>query len=63
MNIYMVLVNRVGDKPAGSITIVAQRKTAEMYENEFPDVANLIKSQIYVNDVITSITSLRHAKP
>ena len=49
-------INRVsfGDRPAGTIAILALRKTAELFGHTYAEAANIIKNDSYVDDIIFS---------
>ena len=43
-----------GDKPSGTIAIIALRKTAEMMRNEYPEATDIIQNNTYMDDIIES---------
>ncbi|KAJ8033781.1 hypothetical protein HOLleu_24140 [Holothuria leucospilota] len=51
---YHSVVN-FGDKPAATIAICALRKTAEMSKSEFPEAADTLKRNVYMDDVLDSL--------
>ena len=46
-----------GDRPAAAISAIALKKTAEMGMDKFPEAANIILSNTYVDDIIDSLDS------
>lgn len=52
---YVLTHMGFGDKPSGIIAMLALKCTAELSENKFPDAANVIKTNSYVDDIIHSI--------
>ena len=45
------------DRPAAAISAIALRKTAEMGMDKFPEAANIVLSNTYVDDIIDSLDS------
>ena len=41
-------------KPSGTIATIALRKTAEMMRNEYPEAADIIQNNKYMDDIIES---------
>ncbi|KAJ8049254.1 hypothetical protein HOLleu_01926 [Holothuria leucospilota] len=52
---YCVTSVNFGDKPAATIAICALRRTAEMSESEFPEAADALKRNVYMDDVLDSL--------
>ncbi|KAJ8039805.1 hypothetical protein HOLleu_13921 [Holothuria leucospilota] len=52
---YCVTSVNFGDKPAATIAICALRKTAEMSKSEFPEAADTLKRNVYIDDVLDSL--------
>lgn len=50
-----------GDKPSGCIALVCLRKTAEENMDSFPNAAETIKKQSYVDDICESVNSMEEA--
>ena len=50
-----------GDRPSAAIAIIAFRKTAELLEEDYPKVADVIKNSSYVDDILTSESSVENA--
>ena len=46
-----------GDRPSGIIAMLALRKTAEIKEEEFPEVKRVIERNTYVDDIVHSVDS------
>ena len=51
---YIIQRVSFGDKPSGTIATIALRKTAEMMRNEYPEAADIIQNNTYMNDIIES---------
>ena len=47
----------MGDKLAWAISTEAIYKTADMFSEAYPEVATLLKSSTYVDDIVTSVGS------
>ena len=54
---YIMTSVSFGDRPAGNIATVALRKTAEIKKEVYPDAANVILKNSYVDDLIDSFSS------
>ena len=50
--IYVVTVVNFGDHPAGSISVAALHKTAEMLYEEHPRESTIIENNSYMDDII-----------
>ena len=50
-----------GNRPSGAIAIVALRKTAEMFQNQFPESVKIIKNYSFVDDLIFCVDNLKDA--
>ena len=50
-----------GDKPAGNIAITALHKTAELFKDRFPEAAEMIIKNSYVDDIVESIETREEA--
>ena len=61
-NVCVITSMSYGDKPAGNITTLALRKTAEMGKEACPKAASVIQNSTYVDDIIDSVDSLNEAK-
>jgi len=51
---YIIQRVSFGDKPSGTIATKALRKTAEMMRNEYPEAADIIQNNTYMDDIIES---------
>ena len=51
---YVMTAVCFGDKPAGNIAITALRKTAEMGSDAYPEAAEVILRNTYVDDIVDS---------
>ena len=49
--IYQVIVNNMGIKPAGSIAKEAMDKSTDLFEEEYPNTAEQLKNGSYVDDL------------
>ena len=54
---YVMTSVSFGDKPAGAIAMLAMRKTAEQGHRQFPDAAEVVLKNSYMDDVIFSTSS------
>lgn len=54
---YIIQTVSFGDKPAGTIATVALRKTAEMYQDEYPEAAKVVKNNSYMDDILDSVST------
>ena len=52
---YVLTCVTFGDRPAGAIAVIALRKTAEMFECQYPDAVKIITNDSYVDDIIFSV--------
>ena len=50
-----------GDKPAGNIAITALHETAKMGERQYPEAAEIVLNNSYVDDITDSIDTLAKA--
>lgn len=51
-----------GDRPSGAISTMALQMTAEMFQTEYPEAAELIIKNSYVDDLLTSVDTVCEAK-
>ena len=58
---YVITSVSFGDRPAGAIATVALRKTAKMGQREFPEAAEIILNNTYVDDILDSFSSKEDA--
>lgn len=54
-DVYIIERVTFGDKPAPAICAEAIYKTADMCEEQFPQVATLLKTSTYVDDIVDSV--------
>ena len=59
---YVIQRVSFGDKPSGTITTLALRKTAEMGSQDYRTAAKIIQSNTYMDDIIESTKNLQTAK-
>ena len=62
----MFVIQRVsfGDNPSGTIATVALKKTAGMKAGKYPEAAQVIKENMYMEDIIESVpTKEKATKP
>ena len=60
--IYVMNVISFGDKPAGTIAMVALRETALLCEERYPRASKTLLENIYVDDVLDSVPTHTDAK-
>lgn len=58
---FMLTSVTFGDRPSGTIAVMALRYTAEMNGEKFPHVAKLIEENTYMDDVIKSVHTFPEA--
>ena len=58
---YIMLRVSFGDKPSATIATVALRKTAEMSRDKYPEAADIIQRNTYVDDIIESTDDRKQA--
>jgi len=56
-DIYVIPRVNMGDKPAGAISTEALYLTADIVTSTHPNVAQLIRTSTYVDDIVTSLES------
>jgi len=61
-DIYVITRVNMGDKPAGAIGTEALYLTADMARSTHPNVAQLIRTSTYVDDIVTSEESTEAAE-
>lgn len=61
-DVYAMQVVSFGDKPAGNIAVAALKKTAEMGSSAFPEAAEVILNNSYVDDILDSVDDESTAK-
>lgn len=61
-SIYVMTSVSFGDKPAGNMAIMALRKTALMNEHLYPEAADTVLRNSYVDDIADSVDSLESAQ-
>ena len=54
---YAMTAVNFGDKPSGSIAIVALQKTAEMSKEKHPKAAKVLQENSYMDDILDSVDS------
>ena len=58
---YIMLRVSFGDKPSATIATVALRKTAEMSREKYPEAADIIQRNTYMDDIIESMDDRKQA--
>ena len=58
---YVIQRVSFGDKPSGTIATAALRKTAEMGADKYPEAAQVIKENTYMDDIIESVPTKEKA--
>ena len=61
-NTYIIQRVSFGDRPSGTIATLALRKTAERLKQQYPEAANVIINNTYMDDLIESVPTLKDAK-
>ena len=59
---YVIQRVSFGDRPSGTITTVALRKTAEMEHVKYPQEGKIIKDNTYMDDIIESVGDRKRAE-
>ena len=59
---YIIQRVSFGDKPSGTIATVALTKTAEMSQEEYLQAARIIRENIYMHDIIDSVSNKDEAR-
>ena len=59
---YVITAVSFGDKPAGAIASRALRKTAELNAEQYPEAANTITNNSYVDDILNSFSTTEFAE-
>ncbi|XP_038055192.1 uncharacterized protein LOC119727399 [Patiria miniata] len=52
---YCMRVVNMGDRPSATIATVALKKTAELGKGEYPEAAETIERNVYVDDILESV--------
>ena len=60
-NVYVKTVLTFGDKPAPAITQTALRKTAEEKRDEYPEAAETLTKNSYMDDIFDSVDTVKQA--
>ena len=60
--VWIITRVNLGDKPSGTIAILAKNLTAEMYSYICEEAAKILTDCTYTDDIITSLKSLLHAQ-
>lgn len=58
---YIIQTVSFGDKPAGTIATVALRKTADLSQETYPEAAEVVKNNSYMDDILDSVSSKENA--
>lgn len=59
---YVIQRVSFGDKPSGTVATVAMRKRAELSKENYPQAANTVISNSYMDDIVDSVHSDAQAK-
>ena len=60
-DIFVMTAVSFGDRPAAAIATMALQKTAAQRKDEYPEAAQTILENSYVDDIVDSFTSKEHA--
>ena len=61
-DVYVKTILTFGDKPAPVMAQIALRKTAEQEVDVYPEAAETLKKNTYMDDIYDSVTSLEKAE-
>ena len=61
-DVYVKTVLTFGDKPAPAMAQIALRKTADQAESLYPEAAEVLKNNTYMDDICDSVHSVQQAK-
>ena len=61
-DVYVKTVLTFGDKPAPAIAQIALRKTADQAKSSYPEAAQVLKNNTYMDDICDSVHSVQQAK-
>ena len=61
-DIYVKTVPTFGDKPVPAIAQIALRKTADKAKSSYPEAAQVLKNNTYMDDICDSVNSIQQAK-
>ena len=56
-DVFVITRVNMGDRPAAAISSEAIKKTAELFQDEYPRVSDLLRDNSYVDDIIDSFPS------
>ena len=59
---YVLQTVTFGDKPSGTIATLALRKTADMFQEKFPNAVRAIKEDTYIDDIMNSVDTNEEKK-
>lgn len=61
-DIYVIQRVNMGDKPAAAISTEAIYKTADMFQEDYPQVQELLRRSTYVDDIVHSVATVEMAR-
>ena len=61
-DVYVKTVLTFGDKPAPAMAQIALRKTADQAKSSYPEAAQVLKNNTYMDDICDSVHSVQQAK-
>ena len=61
-DVYVKTVLTFGDKPAPAMAQIALRKTADQAKGSYPEAAQVLKNNTYMDDICDSVHSIQQAK-
>ncbi|XP_068723496.1 uncharacterized protein [Montipora capricornis] len=61
-DVYVKTVLTFGDKPAPAMAQIALRKTADQAKDSYPEAAQVLKNNTYMDDICDSVHSVQKAK-
>ena len=61
-DVYVKTVLTFGDKPAHAMAQITLRKTAHQAKSSYPEAAQVLKNNTYMDDICDSVHSVQPAK-
>lgn len=61
-DVYVKTVLTFGDKPAPAMAQIALRKTADQAKDLYPEAAQILKNNTYMDDICDSVRTVQEAK-
>ena len=61
-DVYIKIVLTVGDKPAPAMAQIVLRKTAQGNKGDYPEAAEVLTNNTYMDDICDSVDTLEEAR-